>query len=264
MSLRADVRLVRDGLAESREKARRLILAGMVFAGGRRIGKPSQPVEETDELMVPDTVDGPVGRGALKLERALAVFGFPVQDRVFVDIGASTGGFTQCLLKHGARLVFAVDVGHGQLHRSLRADPRVRVMEGVNARLLRDWDFDPPPDAAVMDVSFISALKIAPALRDILPLGGELIALIKPQYEAGPGVARKGVISDPAVHRRVLGSVVEGFSAYGFAAAGLEPSPIRGRRGNAEFLLLARRAQTPGSGMGAWEERISALTAGEK
>ncbi|MGI5877677.1 MAG: TlyA family RNA methyltransferase [Christensenellales bacterium] len=257
MKTRADVRLVRDGLAPSREKARRMILEGRVTADSRRVTRPSEALSDDARVAVAADTGEPVGRGALKLRHALHVFRFPVEGLVFIDVGASTGGFTQCLLEHGARLVYAVDVGRGQLSERLRADARVRVMEQTNARFLRPEQFDSRPDAAVIDVSFISILKIVPALAGIVPVGGFVIALVKPQFEAGPNAGRRGVIRDSATHRAVLGDVLGGMAAQGFGPEALAPSPVRGRAGNLEFLLMARRAEAVTRT--AWSERIATV-----
>lgn len=261
MNARADVRLVRDGLAESREKARRLILDGRVSADGRPVVRPSEPIGDDRRLTIAGGGgEEPVGRGGLKLEKALAAFGVPVRDRVFADVGASTGGFTQCLLGHGARRVYAVDVGRGQLHERLRRDPRVCAMEGVNARNLSPGDFAERPGGAVVDVSFVSILKILPALYEILPDGGDLIALVKPQFEAGPGRAgQKDVVRNPAVHREVLENIVERTAGLGFEPVRLDFSPVRGQRGNIEFLLHARRGRPADRAPGEWASEISRL-----
>ncbi|NLG37261.1 MAG: TlyA family RNA methyltransferase [Clostridiales bacterium] len=259
MKTRADVRLVRDGLASSREKARRMILEGRVTADSRPVTRPSEALSGDARVAVAADAGEPVGRGALKLRHALNVFGFPVEGLVFIDVGASTGGFTQCLLERGAQLVYAVDVGRGQLSERLRTDSRVRVMEQTNARFLRPGQFDRRPDAAVMDVSFISILKITPALTDIVPIGGFVIALVKPQFEAGPKAGRRGVIRDPATHRAVLGDVLDGMAALGFEPEALTPSPVRGRAGNLEFLLMARRAEAVTRT--DWSQRIAAVVA---
>ena len=257
MKTRADIRLAQDGLTESRAKARRLILAGRVSAGSRTVSKPSEMISDTEEITIRSEEREMVGRGGLKLLKAIEVFDIPVEGRVFADIGASTGGFTDCLLQHGARLVYAVDVGHGQLHDRLRNDPRVRVMEGVNARALTAHDFDPRPQEAVMDVSFISIVKILPALRDILPEGTSLTALVKPQFEAGKGrLGKRGVIRDPRIHEEILEQVLVQSCDMGFEPMRLDFSPIRGQAGNIEFLLSANRTHENSLDLRHWKNII--------
>jgi 23S rRNA (cytidine1920-2'-O)/16S rRNA (cytidine1409-2'-O)-methyltransferase len=244
---RLDVALVDRGLAESRQKAQALIMAGVVYAAGRKADKPSQTVRAQDALDVRGAAHPYVSRGALKLAKALQVFALCVRDAVAVDVGASTGGFTDVLLRGGARHVYAVDVGYGQLDWRLRNDARVTVMERTNARYLIPADFMPPPTLAVMDVSFISVLKILPALFAILGAEGACVTLIKPQFEAGRDrVGKKGVVRDAITHRAVLASILAGVSGWGWHCAGLDYSPITGPEGNIEFLAYLR----PGTGAG--------------
>jgi 23S rRNA (cytidine1920-2'-O)/16S rRNA (cytidine1409-2'-O)-methyltransferase len=229
--------LVDHGLAESRQKAQALVMTGRVRVDGAVADKPGTSVraESTVEL-----APGPehVGRGALKLAGALDGLGVDAEGRVAVDVGASTGGFTETLLGCGATRVYAVDVGRGQLHERLRADARVIVRERVNARSLSAADVPEACGLATVDVSFISALKILPALRAVLAPGADVVLLVKPQFEAGRGeVGRGGLVKDEAVHRRVLLEVMRGAQGLGYAVAGACASPLPGAEGNREFFL---------------------------
>lgn len=239
---RLDVLLVERGLAESRERAQALILAGRVRVEGMASVKAGHRIARDAVIHVEEPALRYVGRGGLKLEAALREFGIDPTDAVALDIGSSTGGFTDCLLQHGARRVIAVDVGRGQLHERLRADHRVELHEGVNARYLPPDFLPAPTDLIVMDLSFISLGKVLPCLYPLLADSGRLIALIKPQFEAGPTeVPRGGVIRDPEVHRRVLEKTAADFTRAGFERLRVIPSPITGTDGNREFLALARR-----------------------
>ncbi|NLG83617.1 MAG: TlyA family RNA methyltransferase [Firmicutes bacterium] len=232
---RVDLLLVERGLFPSREQAQRAILAGWVYADGRRLEKPGQAVPVDIPLEVRNKPRF-VSRGGEKLAGALAAFPVEVTGRVCLDLGASTGGFTDCLLKHGARLVYAVDVGRGQLAWSLRQDPRVVVMEGVNARYLRPEDFPERPTLVTVDLSFISLRLVLPAMAAVLPAEGEVIALIKPQFEAGKQeVGKRGVVREATIHRAVLEAVLEEAARQGFGLAGLTHSPLLGPEGNIEF-----------------------------
>lgn len=232
---RLDLLLVERGLVESREKAKARVLAGDVRVAGQVVRIPSATVPTEAEIVVQRPPPF-VGRGGIKLAGALQVFQPPVAGRVAADIGASTGGFTDCLLQHGARRVYAIDVGRGQLDYRLQTDPRVVVLDRQNARYL---DRLPEPiDLATIDVSFISVRLILPALRDLLAPWGELIVLIKPQFEAGRDrVGKKGVIQDSAVHRSVLAEFAEWALAHGWTIRGITPSPLRGAEGNREFFV---------------------------
>jgi 23S rRNA (cytidine1920-2'-O)/16S rRNA (cytidine1409-2'-O)-methyltransferase len=237
---RLDVALVERGLAVSREQARARILAGDVRVDGQVAARPGVLVADAAALEV-RAAPAFVSRGGDKLAHALARFGIVVADRVALDAGASTGGFTDCLLQRGARRVYAVDVGYGQLDWRLRQDSRVVVMERTN---LRQLDVLPEPiDLATVDLSFISLRLVLEAVRRLLGPVGEVVALVKPQFEAGRGqVGRGGVVRDPAVHRAVLEAVLGWAAAHGFAVRGLTASPLRGPAGNVEFLAhLAKR-----------------------
>ena len=235
--MRADAALVARGLAASREKAQGLIAARLATVNGATIAKPAQKVGEADVLAVLGQAHPYVSRGGLKLARALEAFDIDVQDLACVDVGASTGGFTDVLLKHGARHVYAVDVGTGQLNPSLQGDSRVTSMEHVNARTLDRSMFPEPPALAVMDVSFISIRLILPALFALLGEDGRVITLIKPQFEAGrQAVGKGGIVSRPEVHRQVLRELLAFPQGLGWRVRGLEVSPITGGDGNIEFL----------------------------
>ena len=237
--IRADVALVERGLAPSREKAQALVMSGAVYLGEKRVDKPSERIGEGDELTVRQSGTGYVSRGALKLKKGLAVFGVDPAGVVAMDLGASTGGFTDVLLQKGAAHVYAVDVGYGQLDWKLREDARVTVMERTNTRYLKPEDFPLRPTLGVMDVSFISITKILPAATAILGEDGAFISLVKPQFEAGrERVGKKGVVRDALVHRDVLQSVLRFVrEERGWEAQAVSFSPIKGPEGNIEFLL---------------------------
>ena len=237
---RLDVALVRRGLAPSRERARALIMAGQVYVGDRMLDKPGTliPLDADCHLAQAPAELKYVSRGGLKLEKALATFQLSPEGLVALDVGASTGGFTHCLLEHGARRVYAVDVGHGQLAWTLRNDPRVVVMEHTNIRHLTS--LPEPIQSVVIDVSFISLRLVLPAIIPLLAPEAWIVALVKPQFEAGKAEADKGsgVITDPAVHTRVLKELQEWIQKNTqFKVRGLTDSPILGRDGNREFLL---------------------------
>lgn len=235
--LRADVALVTRGLAASRERAQELIGGGLVALNGRTLGKCSVRVSENDRLEVLGSAHPYVSRGGLKLERALKSFGVNPAGCVCMDIGASTGGFTDVLLQNGAAKVYAIDVGVGQLDAKLRQDPRVVSLEHTNARELHGGLFAETPTLAVMDVSFISIQLILPAALRAMEGRGRLISLIKPQFEAGPEkLGKKGVVSDPRVHIEVLKRIVELAPGLGWRVQALDHSPIAGTAGNLEFL----------------------------
>lgn len=236
---RVDVALVERGLAQSREKAQALVMSGVVYIGENKVDKASAQVTPEDELIVRQTGTGYVSRGALKLEKGLAVFGVEAKDRVAMDLGASTGGFTDVLLQNGAAHVYAIDVGYGQLDWKLRNDPRVTVMERTNARYLTVDDLPLRPTLGVMDVSFISITKILPAAAAIMGENGEFISLIKPQFEAGRDrVGKKGVVRDAQVHLDVVKEILHFIDAdMGWTAQNLSFSPIKGPEGNIEFLV---------------------------
>jgi 23S rRNA (cytidine1920-2'-O)/16S rRNA (cytidine1409-2'-O)-methyltransferase len=238
MKQRLDLLLVGHGLAESREKAQALIMAGSVMVAGQKATKPGQTVDPE----VPLEVASPprfVSRGGLKLEGALEHFGINPEGLVCLDVGSSTGGFTDCLLQHGALRVHSIDVGTNQLDWRVRTDPRVHVREQLNARELTFDDIGELVDLSVCDVSFISVTLILPAVVPLLKPSGRMIVLVKPQFEAGKGqVGKGGIVRDPAIHEQACRRVEEAVHAHGFETA-LMPSPILGTEGNKEFLLYA-------------------------
>ena len=235
--LRADAALVKRGLAASREKARALIDAGLATVIGAVIVKPAQKVSEGDALAVTGEAHPYVSRGGLKLAKALEAFGVSPEGCVCMDIGASTGGFTDVLLKNGARRVYAIDVGAGQLDPRLAADLRVTSLEHTNARALTGDRFDEPPTLAVMDVSFISIRLILPAALRVLGADGRMISLVKPQFEAGRAdVGKGGIVTSAQAHARVLREIVDFAPTLGWRVRALEASPVAGGDGNLEFL----------------------------
>lgn len=233
---RIDQLLVDRGLAETRERAQALIIAGYVHSAGRRIDKPGQTVPEDAPIEVTERLRY-VSRGGLKLEAAVEHFHIDVRDRVCLDVGASTGGFTDCLLQNGAARVYAFDVGTGQLDWKLRNDPRVTVREGINARYLSPDDVGEPVDLIVCDVSFISVTMILPVLPPLLRKPGAMVILIKPQFEAGRDqVGKGGIVRDPVLHRQVCEKIEGAVQSLGFRTVVIQ-SPILGAEGNREFLL---------------------------
>ncbi len=237
--LRLDQLLVERGLAESRAKAQALVMAGQVLLDGQKAGKPGHavPGDARVEVLARPRF---VGRGGLKLDAALDHFRIDVREFLCLDVGSSTGGFTDCLLQHGARHVYAVDVGAGQLDWKLRGDPRVTVREGINARYLRFEDIGEAVDAAVLDVSFISVTLVLPAVVPLLKATGQMVILVKPQFEVGRGeVGKGGIVRDPELHARACERVRTVVKELGFGT-GLMESPILGAEGNREFLLHAR------------------------
>jgi 23S rRNA (cytidine1920-2'-O)/16S rRNA (cytidine1409-2'-O)-methyltransferase len=258
--LRLDVWLVEHGLAESRAKAQALIMAGRVRIDGRPATKAGASVRED---AVVELLPGPqhVGRGALKLAGALDLLAVDPAGRIAVDVGASTGGFTEVLLSRGAVRVYAVDVGRAQLHESLRCDPRVHLVEGVNARYLSDREIPELCQLATMDVSFISVLKVLPALRTVLTPEADIVLLVKPQFElTRRDVGRGGLVTDPALHKRALESVARSAQdELTYAVVGACASPIAGAEGNREFFLHLRPS---GASLPAehWESMIASAT----
>ncbi len=233
---RVDLLLVERGLMESRQKAQAVIMAGQVYSGGRRCDKAGMTLDEDAPLEVRGQLRY-VSRGGLKLEKAMQCFPITLADKTAADIGASTGGFTDCMLQNGAKKVYAVDVGYGQLAWSIRNDPRVVCLERTNARYLTAEQIPEPLDFASIDVSFISLGLILPALRPLMAPGGQAAALVKPQFEAGKDkVGKKGVVRDPAVHLTVLEHFLAHAREADFAVKGLDFSPIRGPEGNIEYL----------------------------
>jgi 23S rRNA (cytidine1920-2'-O)/16S rRNA (cytidine1409-2'-O)-methyltransferase len=243
---RIDKLLVERGLADSRTKAQALVMAGVVLVNEQRVNKPSDTVAPNATVRIKggdDPASRYVGRGGLKLETALREFAINTEGLECLDVGASTGGFTDCLLQHGAKHVIALDVGHNQLDYRLRTDLRVEVREGVNARYLQPSDFKARFDLVVMDVSFISATKVMPAIVPLLSKTGRLITLIKPQFEVGRGeVGKGGIVRDPEKHARVIAEVNAAAQELGLELKKVIESPIHGADGNVEFLSLYEKA----------------------
>ena len=258
---RLDKVLVDRGLADSRARAQALILAGQVLVDEQRADKPGHSVDTNAEIRIKGEQLRYVGRGGLKLEAALREFKIDPTGKNCIDVGASTGGFTDCLLQHGAARVWAVDVGHNQLVWKLRQDSRVVSLEGVNARNLGPTQFPVAFDLATVDVSFISLDKILPALRTCLTLDADCIALIKPQFEVGKGeVGKGGIVTDPRQHRRVLREVADATRSMGFQPAGLIESPILGGEGNREFLIHLRCSMLNRADLPELERLIEEIT----
>jgi 23S rRNA (cytidine1920-2'-O)/16S rRNA (cytidine1409-2'-O)-methyltransferase len=237
---RIDKLLVDRGLAESRTKAQALVMAGAVLVNEQLIHKPSELFTHDANIRIKESArQRYVSRGGIKLEAALREFLMEVSDLVCLDVGASTGGFTDCLLQHGAKKVVALDVGHNQLDWKIRNDPRVEVREEANARHLAPSDFADKFDLITIDVSFISLTKILPAVFPLLIKGGRIVALIKPQFEVGKGeVGKGGIVKDPSQHQRVISEVNAAAASLGMKVVGVIESPIKGADGNVEFLAL--------------------------
>ncbi len=254
---RLDVLMVEQGLADSRAKAQAIIMAGDVYIGEQKIDKPGTAVSVDSVLEVRGSVCPYVSRGGLKLEKALRDFGVEPKDFVCSDSGASTGGFTDCLLQQGARKVFAIDVGYGQLAWKIRNDPRVVCMERTNIRYVTPEQLGEPLDLSVVDVSFISLKLVLPVIYNLLKPDGQVLCLIKPQFEAGKDkVGKKGVVRDPAIHCEVLNAFVETVRELGFTLKNLTFSPVKGPEGNIEF--LGHLSKEPGT---AFDPQIDVLVA---
>ncbi len=247
---RLDVLLTEQGYADSRAKAQAIIMAGQVYVEGQKADKPGISYEETVQIEVRGESCPYVSRGGLKLEKALRDFGVKPDGYVCSDSGASTGGFTDCLLQQGAAKVFAIDVGYGQLDWKIRSDPRVVVMERTNIRYVTPEDLGEPLDLSVIDVSFISLKIVLPAIKNLLKSDGQVLCLIKPQFEAGRDkVGKKGVVREPETHKEVLDNFVTLAKELNFTILGLTFSPVKGPEGNIEFLghltLADREGITP-------------------
>lgn len=255
---RADVLVHERGLTRSREEARRSIMAGLVHLANRRVDKPGELLPEDADIQLKEKLHPFVGRGGLKLDHALDVFGIDMVDRVCADIGASTGGFTDCMLKRGARKVYAVDAGTNQLDFKLRQDDRVVVMENVNARYLEDGDLGDPVSFICMDVSFISVKRLIPVFPRLMEKEspGDVVILVKPQFEVGrEEVEKKGIIRDRKKHERVIREIAAFSAELGLVPAGLTRSPITGSKGNTEYLLHLHWNR-PGATLAPLAERI--------
>lgn len=243
--MRLDVAVSERGLAETREKAKALIMAGSVYLNGQKALKGGAAVKATDIIEVRGAVNPYVSRGGLKLHKAVQNFGLSLEGCVCMDIGASTGGFTDCMLSNGAAKVYAIDVGYGQLAWKLRCDERVVNMERTNFRYVTHEQIPEQVDFASVDVSFISLRKILPVMRELLRDGGRAVCLIKPQFEAGrENVGKKGVVRDRAVHESVVASITEFAVESGFNVCNVDFSPIKGPEGNIEYLMLVEKSDS--------------------
>ena len=237
--------MVELGLAQSRERARALIIEGVVLLDGVRVMKPSDTIRDGQILSLKENPIPFVSRGGLKLQKAIDTYQISLKDRVCVDIGASTGGFTDCMLSNGAAKVYAIDVGYGQLAWKLRCDERVVNMERTNFRYVTHEQIPEQVDFASVDVSFISLRKILPVMRELLRDGGRAVCLIKPQFEAGrENVGKKGVVRDRAVHESVVASITEFAVESGFNVCNVDFSPIKGPEGNIEYLMLVEKSDS--------------------
>lgn len=243
--MRLDVAVFERGFAETREKAKALIMAGSVYLNGQKALKGGAAVKATDKIEVRGAVNPYVSRGGLKLHKAVQNFGLSLEGCVCMDIGASTGGFTDCMLSNGAAKVYAIDVGYGQLAWKLRCDERVVNMERTNFRYVTHEQIPEQVDFASVDVSFISLRKILPVMRELLRDGGRAVCLIKPQFEAGrENVGKKGVVRDRAVHESVVASITEFAVESGFNVCNVDFSPIKGPEGNIEYLMLVEKSDS--------------------
>jgi 23S rRNA (cytidine1920-2'-O)/16S rRNA (cytidine1409-2'-O)-methyltransferase len=269
MKERLDVLLVSRGLAESREKAKIIIMSGIVYVNNQKEDKAGSMFPTDAPIEVRGEKLRYVSRGGLKLEKAMQVFPISLDGAVCMDVGASTGGFTDCMLQNGAEKVYSIDVGHGQLAWKLRNDPRVVCMEKTNIRFVKPEDIGEAVDFSSIDVSFISLTLVLPVVFSILRAGGEVTALIKPQFEAGrEKVGKKGVVRDPEVHREVIRKIWDFAAGAGFIPKGLDFSPIRGPEGNIEYLLYLGKpaadpvpAMAPPEDMADEEEKIRSTVA---
>ena len=242
MKKRLDVFLTEKGLSESREKAKAMIMAGLVFVNSQKQDKPGFSVNEDDRIEIKEGALPFVSRGGLKLQKAISEFGFKLDDMVCMDIGASTGGFTDCMLQSGAKKVYAIDVGYGQLAWKLRNDSRVVCLERTNIRYITEEQVPETVDFASIDVSFISLTYVLPVLYNFLKENGSVVCLVKPQFEAGKDkVGKKGVVREISTHKEVVKKIVDFSLENGFSPLGLSYSPIKGPEGNIEYLLLLRK-----------------------
>lgn len=256
---RLDTVLVKKNLFDTREKAKKSIMAGLVFVDNKRVDKAGEIINLESQIEVKGNAIPYVSRGGLKLEKALKEFSVDVEGKTAMDVGASTGGFTDCMLKNGASKVVAVDVGYGQLAWELRNDPRVQLLERTNIRYVVPEDIKVLCDLCTIDVSFISLRLVLPAVKNLTKSGGEIICLIKPQFEAGKDkVGKKGVVRDPEVHKEVIESTIKYAKGLGFTVAGLSYSPIKGPEGNIEYLLYIIN-ESGAEGIENIEETISCV-----
>ncbi len=241
---RLDVLLVEKGYITTREKAKKMIMAGLVFVDGQREDKAGTKIAITAKIHVKKDPNPYVSRGGLKLQKAIQSFDLDLEGKVCMDVGASTGGFTDCMLQHGAIKVFSVDVGYGQFDWSLRQDARVICLEKTNIRYVTDAEIPDPLDFVSIDVSFISLKKVLPAVYALMKESSHIVCLIKPQFEAGRDkIGKKGVVRDPGVHQEVIESLIHTFSSIGLTVMGLSYSPITGPEGNIEYLICAQKLE---------------------
>ncbi len=244
--VRLDQLVFERGLTESRERAKTTIMSGVVFVNGQRMDKPGTPVASDASVEIHGETLPFVSRGGYKLDKALKVFPVDPSGKVCIDCGASTGGFTDVLLQHGAARVYAVDVGYGQLAWKLRTDERVVNIERTNLRYISEAEISEPLDLAVMDVSFISIRLVLPAVQQLLKDGADLICLIKPQFEAGrEAVGKKGVVRDPSVHKEVIRQILDFAASRSLRVEGLDYSPIKGPEGNIEYICHMKNSEGP-------------------
>ena len=244
MKKRLDVELVDRGLVQSRERAKVVIMEGLVYVNGQKSDKAGTPVKEDDRIEVRGETLRYVSRGGKKLEKAMQVFPVVLEGCTCMDIGASTGGFTDCMLQNGAVKVYAVDVGYGQLAWSLRTDERVVILERTNIRYITEEQVPQPVDFISVDVSFISLTLVLPVAHRLLKDGAQMVCLVKPQFEAGKDkVGKKGVVRDPQIHREVIRKVIDCAAELGFWVRGLDFSPMKGPEGNIEYLLFLQKPQ---------------------
>ena len=263
MKVRLDVLLVNRGLAESREKAKAIIMEGKVFVKGQREDKAGAMFDEAAPVEVHGQKLRYVSRGGLKLEKAVEHFDLKLQGKICMDVGSSTGGFTDCMLQNGADKVYAVDVGTNQLAWKLRSDPRVVCMEKTNIRYLLPEQLQEAPEFASIDVAFISLTKVLRPVRELLAPGGQVVALIKPQFEAGrENVGKKGVVREKSTHLAVIRQVLAFAWAVGFDILALEFSPIKGPEGNIEYLAWLQKTERPEEEVPSWERVMTQLPEG--
>ena len=259
--LRLDVALTQRGLCESREKAKAMIMAGQVFVNGQKVTKSGETVKDGACIELRGEKLPYVSRGGLKLEKAMTNFDLSLQDAVCMDIGASTGGFTDCMLQNGAKKVYAIDVGYGQLAWKLRSDPRVINLERTNFRYVTNDQIPDPIDFASVDVSFISLRLIVPVMHQLLRDGGQAVCLIKPQFEAGrENVGKNGVVRDRNVHVQVVESIFSFLLESGFSVLHLDYSPVKGPQGNIEYLIHAKKTDSPVSLLQTTPEAVVAAS----
>ena len=262
MKKRLDLLMVERALAPSREKAKAYIMSGDVYVDGQKEDKAGTMFQETVKIEVRGNTLPYVSRGGLKLEKAMNHFEVTLDGKVCMDVGASTGGFTDCMLQNGAVKVYSIDVGYGQLDWKLRNDPRVVCMEKTNIRYVVPEDLQEPADFSSIDVSFISLTKVLLPVRNLLTENGEIVCLIKPQFEAGRGkVGKKGVVRDPKVHEEVIRKVISYASAIGLESRDLEFSPIKGPEGNIEYLLHLKKCPEEASAAGLPEDTVEKTVA---